>query len=140
MSVCWYNCMASPHAGTTCWLCTTQPAAPGCGWLAGPGCKPGAPPNHISSRAGAVLRSVGVFSVPDGVPILRHLWQQAKGEREGKGRSWTQQPCIPLLASPLAWTAVGSPMCQRPMLETCLVLSHAHNLQAQNTALWSLIL
>lgn len=48
-----------------CWLCTTQPAAPACWWLAGPGCKPGAPPNQIISWGSAVLRSSGgVFSPP----------------------------------------------------------------------------
>lgn len=63
--VCQYTGARPALAWNHCWLCTTQPTAPGCWWLAGPGCKPGAPPNQISSWGSAVLRSSGgVFSPP----------------------------------------------------------------------------
>lgn len=110
------------QTGTTCYLCTTQPAAPSCWGFSGPGCRPGAPPNWVSSQGSAVLgRSRGVFCF---------LWCSYPtfwiGEIERrKTEAGLSSPAS--LCMPAHWHCSRKPGVPRLILESFLILSHAQN-------------
>lgn len=134
VSVCWCRCTASPslepHAGS----------APHSLLLLAAGGLLGLAANlvlHLIKLAqGAVQCSeaVGCFLSP--IVFLSYVIFNSKEPKE-KGRRKADSAALhPSACQPLGTDCSRKPGVPRPISESYLILSHAHNLPAQNTALW----
>lgn len=108
-----------PQPGTTCYLCTTQPAAPSCCWFSGPGCRPGAPPES-AHRALQCLESRGVF--------LSYIILDGRDSKRQKLDSAVLHPST---SQPIGTDSSRNPGVPRLILKSFLILS-----RAQTTTLW----
>lgn len=105
-------------------------------WLAGPGCKPGAPPHRISSQGTMVLRSSGGVFCPPWCSYPMSSWiAKSQGRKGGQRQKLDSAALHASACQPLGTDCSRKPSVPGPILESYLALSHTHNLPAQNTAL-----